>query len=364
MQIKNVIAEIEKIAPLSYQESYDNTGLIVGDGNREVVAVLLCFDVNLEVIDEAIELGANLIISHHPVIFSGLKKITGKSTVEQIVIKAIKNDIALYSAHTNLDNVQGGISFKLAEKLGLTKVKVLQPVQNKLVKLVCYVPVSHTDKVRKALFEKGAGHIGNYSSCSFKHEGIGSFCPQEGSNPHVGKINALHEEREERLELIVERRILHEVVTSMRMVHPYEEPAYDIYPLELPLHTVGSGAIGELEQELSLDIFFLQVKKNLDVVCIRHNASYPKIIKRVAVCGGSGSNLISEAIREGADILITGDCKYHQFIDFSDRLVLADIGHYESECFATDIIHGILREKKPNFAVYLSANRINPIHYF
>lgn len=361
--IHDIISEIERFAPLSYQESYDNAGLVTGDRNAVISSVLLCFDVTEEIIDEAIMKKAGLVISHHPVIFGGLKKITGNSATERIVIKAIQNNIALYAAHTNLDNAQGGINTTLAQKLGLKDIKILVPKENMLYKVVTFVPESHAEKVREAMFAADAGHIGNYDSCSYNISGTGTFRAGEDTNPYVGEKGQLHYEPEVRIETIVREENLHTVIFSLKQNHPYEEPAYDIYPLENKYYNAGTGAIGQLEKAISATNFFETIKKTLPVKVIRHNKLF-KDIKTVAVCGGSGSPFINDAIRAKADIFVTGDCKYHQFLDYQDKIIIADIGHYESECFAIEIFYNVIIKKFPNFVVYFSHNGNNPVYYF
>jgi len=360
--IKDIISELETLAPLSYQESYDNAGLVTGDINAKATSALLCFDVTEEIIDEAIEKGANLVISHHPVIFGGLKKITGATSTERIVIKAIRNNIALYASHTNLDNVDGGINTTFAAKLGLKNIKILAPKQSLLYKVVTFVPEKYADNVRQAMFCSGAGDIGKYDNCSYNIVGIGTFKGGEKSNPFVGKKGMLHKEPEIRIETIAKKNDLNKIISSLKENHPYEEPAYDIYPLENCCENIGMGAIGTIDEIAATD-FFAVIKKNLPVKIIRHNNLF-KTIKKVAVCGGSGSAAISDAIRAKADIFVTGDCKYHQFLDYQNKIILADIGHFESECFAIEIFYNVISKKIPNFAVHLSRSAINPVQYF
>lgn len=364
MLISDLLRELEQLAPLAYQESYDNAGLSVGDPDREATAALLCFDVTEEIVDEAVERGANLIISHHPVIFSGLKRIGGQTATERIVVKAIKHDIALYAAHTNLDSAQGGVSWRLAEKLGLTDLRILSSQKRQLIKLVTFVPTAHVESVQKALFEAGAGHIGQYDSCSFTHSGVGSFRAGATARPFVGAVGELHREPEVRIETVAQRKDVKNIVKALLAAHPYEEVAYDIYPLENALPSVGLGVVGNLPAPCDTVVFLERVKGALNVESIRSNKPCKKQVARVAVCGGSGSNFVKEAIAAQADVFITGDCKYHQFIEAEGQLILADIGHFESESFAVEIFYEILSEKFPNFVVYLSKNRVNPVYYF
>ncbi|MFC2111220.1 YqfO family protein [Bacteroidota bacterium] len=259
MKIREIITYIESIVPLSYQEDYDNSGLIIGDRNAEVRKVLIALDVTEKVIDEAIDGKFELIISHHPIVFSGLKKITGKNFVERIVIKAIKNNIAIYSAHTNLDHFHNGVNAKLCQKIGLINCKILSPKSDILRKLVTFCPIDKANEVRKAIFEAGAGQIGNYDSCSFNIEGKGTFRANNEANPYVGEQNKLHSEDEERIETIYSINSEAKILSALFKSHPYEEVAYDIYQLKNKLNNVGSGMIGELKRAEDEIVFF---KKN------------------------------------------------------------------------------------------------------
>jgi dinuclear metal center YbgI/SA1388 family protein len=361
--VKDIVSEIEKLAPLNYQESYDNAGLIVGSLDAVANSALLCFDITEDVIDEAIEKDANLVISHHPVIFGGLKKINGKNATERIVIKAIRNNIALYASHTNLDSVRGGINTTLAEKLGLSDIKILSPVEKILFKIVTFVPNAHYEHLRQAMFDAGAGHIGNYDSCSYNIKGIGTFRGNENTNPFVGEKGILHNEQEIRIETIAKQENLNKIISALKQNHPYEEPAYDVYQLENKYENAGIGAIGVLPEYMDAVEFLAKIKKVLSVKVIRHSILFKKV-KTVAVCGGSGSGYINNAISAGADIFVTGDCKYHQFLDCRNEIILADIGHFESEYFATEIFYNIIQKKIPNFVANLSRSIFNPVQYF
>ncbi|MDR1593869.1 MAG: Nif3-like dinuclear metal center hexameric protein [Prevotellaceae bacterium] len=361
--VKDIVSELEKLAPLSYQESYDNAGLIVGSLDTEASSALLCFDITEDIIDEAIEKKANLVISHHPVIFGGLKKINGKNATERIVIKAIRNNIALYAAHTNLDSVRGGINTTLAGKLGLSDIKILSPLKKNLFKIVSFVPEAYSEKVRRALFEAGAGHIGNYDSCSYNIKGIGTFRGGDNTNPFVGEKGLLHNEPEIRIETVAKKENLHKIISALKQSHPYEEPAYDIYQLENEYENAGIGAVGVLPEYTDATGFLAKIKEILSVKIIRHNDLFKKV-KTVAVCGGSGSGYINEAIAAGADIFVTGDCKYHQFLDYRNEIILADTGHFESEYFATEIFYNVIKKKFPNFVANLSHGICNPVQYF
>ena len=363
MKIKEITAVIEAFAPLAYQESYDNAGLIVGNPDDEVKGALICLDSTEEIVDEAIAKNCDLIIAHHPIVFSGLKKLNGKNYIEKTIIKAIKNNIAIYAAHTNLDNVTNGVSFKMAQKIGLTNCKVLAPKGNLLNKIVTFCPVKDADNVRQAMFDSGAGAIGNYNECSFNGEGIGTFKAGEGTTPYVGKKNEQHQEPEVKIETVVVTHQLHRVVQALIQAHPYEEVAYDIYPLNNTMNTIGSGLIGELQQEEEELAFLKRLKKDLKTESIRYTNLRKKKVKKVALCGGSGSFLLNDAIKANADIFISGDFKYHQFFDAEDKIVIADVGHYESEQFTNELFYELLTKKITNFAVRLSEINTNPINY-
>jgi len=364
MKIKDVVDYIASIAPPSYQESYDNAGLIVGDRNKEVTGVLISLDTIEAVIDEAIEKKCNLVVAHHPIVFGGLKTFTGKNYVERVVIKAIKNDIAIYVAHTNLDNVyHNGVSAKIGEKLGLVNTKILAPKKGLLKKLYVFVPKSAVEEVSQAMFDAGAGNVGNYSDCSFRVEGKGSFKANENANPAVGEIGLRHYEEEEKVEVIFVAHQQGRIVSALIAAHPYEEVAYDIIALENKYQEVGSGIVGELKNPMDSMAFLKMVKQTMKTDCIRYTALSKSQIKRVAVCGGAGSFLLRNAIGAKADIFITGDYKYHQFFDAENRIIIADIGHYESEQFTIELFYELITQKFRNFAVHCSEVNTNPINY-
>ncbi len=363
MNVKSICELIEEVAPLSLQESYDNAGLLVGDSQMEITSVLICIDVTEEVIDEAISKKCNLIVSHHPLIFSGLKKIVGQNEVQKCVIKAIKNDVAIYAAHTNIDNVLAGVSGKIAEKIGLENVNILQPKDHSLMKLITYVPRLHSYAVREAMFNAGAGHIGNYENCSFNIEGLGTFKANEKAQPFVGNINELHSEAEVKIEVILPEYLKFKVLQAMLKSHPYEEPAYDIIALENQWNQVGAGVIGDLENPEDEFVFLNRLKTIFNVPTIKHTVILGKKIKRVALCGGSGSSFLKDAIEAKADIYVSGDFKYHDFFEAEKRILIADIGHFESEQFTKDIFYEIITKKMPTFAVQISDSKTNPINY-
>ena len=362
--LKDVIHFLESFAPLSLQESYDNAGLITGDVNTEITTVLITLDVTEKVVEEAIQKKAELIVAHHPIIFSGIKKITGKSYVERTLIKAIKNDIAIYAAHTNLDSVDRGVNHKICEKLGLQNCKILQPASNQLKKLVTFIPVKSAGEVREAIFNAGAGNIGNYDSCGFIAEGLGSFRGNENSNPYVGKKGEIHAEKEIRFETIFPGYLQGKIIEALLKVHPYEEVAYDIYPIENKFEKVGMGMTGTFAEPKSEIEFLNQLKSIFNTGVIKHTALKDKPVEKVAVCGGSGSFLLNAAKASGADFFVSGDFKYHQFFDAENKIVIADIGHFESEQFTKELFYELLTKKFPKFAVRLSEVGTNPVFYF
>ena len=364
MLLKTIITEIEKFAPLAYQESYDNCGLLTGHKEQEVTGAILCLDCIEAVVDEAIQKNCNLIIAHHPIIFSGLKKLNGTNYIERTIIKAIQNNIAIYACHTNLDNVKLGVNKKIADKLGLINQQILSPKKSLLKKLVTFVPPTHLDIVRESLFNAGAGNIGNYDSCSFILEGTGSFRGNENSNPFIGEKGKLSLEKETRLELIFETVNEATIISALKQNHPYEEVAYDIYQLENTYQNIGSGMVGELEKPISETEFLENLKSIFKVKVIKHTALTNKNIKKVALCGGSGSFLLKNAINSKSDIYISSDFKYHEFFDAENQILVADIGHYESEQFTPEIFYEIISNKFPTFASYLTETNTNPVNYF
>jgi dinuclear metal center YbgI/SA1388 family protein len=363
MKLKEITDHIESIAPLNYQESYDNAGLICGDPQMEVRAALICLDSTEAVIDEAIEKGCNLVIAHHPIVFSGLKKFNGKNYVERVVIKAIKNDIAIYAAHTNLDNVHNGVNAKIAEKLGLRNCKVLDPKKGLLKRLITFGPQEKAEEIRAALFEAGGGQIGNYEECSFNSEGTGTFKAGEGADPYVGEIGKRHSEKETKIEIIFPAYAESRILKALFKAHPYEEVAYDLIPLGNINQEVGSGMVGELETDMDEKAFLERIKAVMKAGTVRYTALRGKNVRKVAVCGGSGSFLLENAIRAGADVFVTADFRYHQFFDAENRIVIADIGHYESEQYTSELFYEILSKKFRTFALHLSKINTNPIKY-
>lgn len=364
MKLGEVTAYLEALVPLSWQESYDNCGLLIGDKNTELAAVLISLDCTEAIVDEAIEKGCNLIISHHPIIFSGMKKITGSDYVQRTVIKAIQHSIAIYAIHTNLDHYAKGVNFEIGNRLGLTNLKILAPKKEQLFKLVVFVPKENYLQVNKALFEAGAGELGNYSACHFRTEGIGAFEPNSSAQPFIGKIGVYEEVEELRIEYLVQNNKVGNVIQNLLATHPYEEVAYDLIPIANSDTTIGAGMIGELTQSMEEEEFLSHVKKTFQTGCIRHTHLLNKSIKRVAFCGGAGSFLLNEAKKQKADIFITGDYKYHEFFDAENQIVIADVGHFESEQYTSNLIADILNKKFTTFAVHLTGINTNPINYF
>jgi dinuclear metal center YbgI/SA1388 family protein len=361
--IKEIIQFLYTLAPSSLQESYDNAGLIVGDDQQLCTGVLVCLDSIEAVVDEAIEKKCNLIIAHHPIVFEGLKKITGKNYIEKTIIKAIKNDVAIFAIHTNLDNVLEGVNGKMAQVLGLKNVQILAPKKDVLSKLITYVPNENLDKLKIALFNAGAGCIGNYDECSFSTSGLGSFRALEGANPYVGNKNEQHIEREVKLEVIYPNYLEREVIKVLKNNHPYEEVAYDCIALKNTNQNIGAGIIGNLEQSIDLMQLLTKLKGHFNVGCLKYTQPIHEKVQKIAYCGGSGSFLLKDAIQQGADVFITADFKYHQFFDANNQLVIVDIGHYESEFLTINLLVDKLKEKFTTFAVLLTNVNTNPINF-
>jgi dinuclear metal center YbgI/SA1388 family protein len=363
MKLSELISFLESIAPLSYQEDYDNSGLIIGSPEAEINSAIISLDCTEEIIDEAIRKDCRLIISHHPIIFRGIKKLNGKTYVERVVMKAIKNDIALYAIHTNFDNVLTGVNSKICQKLQLLNCRILSPKSGLLKKLVTFCPEAQADAVRNALFIAGAGQIGNYSECSYNTDGFGTFKAGENTNAFVGEKGVQHHEPETRIEVIYSANIESRILSALHQSHPYEEVAFDLYELGNTHPETGSGMIGELETEMDEMDFLKMIKQRFNSAVIRHTALLKKKVKRVAVCGGAGSFLLSSAMSAGADIFITGDYKYHEFFDADGKILIADVGHYESEQFTQELLLEIIRNKFRNFALHLTEHNTNPIKY-
>lgn len=364
MKLKAITQFLENQFPLSIQESYDNSGLLIGNLEMEITGVLICLDSIEKIVDEAIVKNCNLIIAHHPIIFKGLKKMTESNYIERVVSKCIKNDIALYAIHTNLDNHYQGVNREIANRIGLNNIKILQPIAGNLSKLVVFVPKDALEKLDEAIFKAGGGQIGNYSECHFRTEGTGTFKGNENSNPQIGNKNVREAFEEFRVEYLVSNYNLRTILNAMYAAHPYEEVAYEIYPIQNSNQFEGAGMIGELVTEQDEITFLSQLKTTFKCGVIRHTKLLGRKIKKVAVCGGSGSFLLSKAIQQKADIFITGDFKYHEFFDAENKLIIADIGHFESEQFTTNLLAEKLKENFTNFAIHLTEHNTNPINYF
>lgn len=363
MKIKEIVNALEIFAPLPLQDGFDNAGLQIGLTDAEATGALLCLDVTEAVVDEAITLGYNLIVSHHPLIFKGYKSITGRDYVERCILKAIKNDIVIFSMHTNLDNAPQGVNFKIAEIIGLKNLRILEPKANQLLKLVTFIPEAQADEVRNALFAAGCGCIGNYDSCSYNLEGKGTFRAQPGTHPFCGEIGELHTEHEVRIETVLPAYLQGKVQKALIEAHPYEEPAYDFYPLQNEWAQAGSGLVGELEEPETETDFLRRVKKLFEVGCVKHSRMTGRLIQKVALCGGAGAFLLPKAVGAHADVFLTGEVKYHDYFSYENDILIAEIGHYESEQYTKDLLYSIIREKFPTLDVQLTRVNTNPIKY-
>lgn len=363
MTISAIISVLEKMAPMFLQESYDNSGLITGQKQTECTGALLCLDVTESVINDAITKNCNLIISHHPIVFKGIKKFDSDYYVDKTIIAAIKNDIAIYACHTNMDNVINGVNGKIADKLNLINRKILQPKSFLIQKLVVFVPFEYQEALEKSLFEAGAGEMGNYAECSFVSEGTGSFKPLEGADPHTGSIGIRTIQKEAKVEVIFPIWKQSAILNAMKNAHPYEEVAYEIYILQNKHQEIGAGIIAELEQSVDIKDFFNELKSIFSVKCLKHTKIISDKIKKIAICGGSGSFLIQDAIRAKADVFITSDIKYHDFFEANNQLVLVDIGHFESEQFTIELFTDVLKNNFPTFAHFKTDVHTNPVKY-
>jgi len=364
MKMASIITALEAVAPPALQENYDNAGLLTGMPDWDCTGAVVSLDATEDVIEEAISRKCNMVIAHHPIIFKGLKKLNGKNYIERAIIKAIKNDIALYAIHTNLDNVLNGVNGMMAEKLGLKQTRVLAPKTDALCKLVVFVPEAQADKVRDAIFAAGAGHIGNYSQCSFNSQGTGTFTAEKGAHPFIGEVGKPEATAELKIETVFPSWLQAAVLAALRAAHPYEEPAFDIYQLGNSYERAGAGLVGILPEPMEEESFLRYLKEVFALPGLRHSPLRGKQVKLVALCGGAGSFLISNAVAAKADFFITGDMKYHEFFDADGRMVIADVGHYESEQFTIDLIIRLLREKFPTFAALKTGVRTNPVSYF
>ena len=363
LKIKDVTQYLESWAPRSYQESYDNAGLITGNPSIEVTGILVALDCTEAVVEEAIRERCNLIVAHHPIVFKGLKKLTGSNYVERTVIHAIRQDIAIYAIHTNLDSVLTGVNHQIAQKIGLQNIRILAPRKDTLTKLTTFIPPENVDQVMAAVHAAGAGQVGKYKNCSFRVEGTGTFQPDENANPHIGERGKQEFVKEVRVEMIFPSFLEDSVMAALRKSHPYEEVAYFLTSLLNENQEVGTGMIGELPKAVEPIEFLKRLKVSMDLNVIRYTNLLDRPIKKVALCGGSGSFLLPQAIKSGAEVYISADFKYHEFFDADGRIIIADIGHYESEVYTKDLIRDVLIKKFPTFAINFSKTITNPISY-
>ncbi len=364
MKIKEIVDYLEKWAPLSLQECYDNSGLLVGNEESEIDKAIICLDVVESVIEEAIEKEAGLIIAHHPIIFGGLKRLNGKHYIERTLIKALRNNIAIYAIHTNLDNIKSGVNAKIASKLHLQNVKILSPKMNSLYKLITFVPLASKEEVLQALFSVGAGNIGNYSEASFSVEGIGSFKPNKKAKPAIGKVGYRENVSEAKIEVLIEKFQINSVLSALFESHPYEEVAYDLISLDNISENIGSGMIGELPEKVDLKSFLQKIKHSFSCKCVKYTGDDFKMVQRIAICGGSGSFLFEKAKVQKADVFMSADFKYHDYFEATPNISIVDIGHYESEQFTSELIKEKLNKKFSKFAFLLTEMHTNPIKYF
>jgi dinuclear metal center YbgI/SA1388 family protein len=362
MTLKKLITILESWAPPAYQESYDNSGLLVGNGEMEITKALISLDCIEPVVDEAIRENCNLIVAHHPILFGGIKRLNGSNYVERTIIKAIKNDIAIYAIHTNLDNISTGVNAMMAERFGLKNTSILVPKKQILRKLATYIPKENFEQVSQALFDAGAGNIGNYSQCGFSVVGSGTFMGNENSNPTIGKPNQLEKTEEIKFEVIFPQYLERKILETLKKSHPYEEVAYEIYALENEYAQVGSGMIGDLPQEMKLADFLQLVKKQFNLQTLKFT-DLDKPIRRIALCGGSGSFLRSDAARQNADVFLSSDFKYHEWFDADNQLSYVDIGHYESEQFTKELILNYLEKNALSLQSQISRVETNPVKY-
>ena len=363
MKISDITGAIEEYAPLWLQEEWDNAGVQVGDTAIEATGALLCVDATEAIVDEAIGRGINLIVSHHPLIFHGLKRITGRTATERIVAKALRHGITIYSAHTNMDSAPDGVSWATGKLVGLTDMRTLMPQQGRLMKLSVFTPTQYCNAVSEALWAAGAGRMGRYDRCAYMTTGCGTYRPLPGAHPAIGTVGESHTEDETRIEVVFPSAICARVVQAMLAAHPYEEPAFDLVPMANRDTSAGLGVVGSLEKPMPAIDYLASVKHALGIGAIRYAGDAGRMVSRVALCGGAGADFIDAAIAAGADLYMCGDLKYHNFTTSAGRIVLADIGHYESEQCTKGIFYEIIRKKFPNFATYYAEEDKNPLSY-
>jgi dinuclear metal center YbgI/SA1388 family protein len=363
MKLFQLTAYLEERFPLNLQEDYDNSGLQLGDPSMDITSVLVALDCTEAIVEEAIQTGSNVIVVHHPILFKGIKRIGVSTEIERILHRCIKQDIAIYAIHTNLDNHIDGVNSKIASTIGLRQCRILQPKPHTLFKLVIYTPVDSEERVHDAVCAAGAGNIGNYYNCGYTTVGIGKFTPNEKANPSIGEAHVPTKQEEAKMEYLLEKNNIGPVLSAMKGAHPYEEVAYDLIALENSNAQIGSGMIGELPEPMDALEFLSQLKEAFNCGLIRYTALQNKPIRTVALCGGAGSFLLPQAIQQNADIFISGDFKYHEFFGAENKIIIADIGHYESEQYTSALLVEIIREKFPTFAVRLTVNNTNPINF-
>ena len=363
LKVRDITRVLEVWAPPILQESYDNSGLLVGDLDAKVTKVLVSLDCTEDVVAEAVREGAEMIVSHHPIIFSGLKRLTGRNYVERTILMAIKSGIALYAIHTNLDNVDSGVNRELATALGCVPetLKILRPKDGTLHQVTVYCPHEEAEDVRNAMFKAGAGNIGDYNKVSFNIKGEGTFTPGEGANPFVGEVGKGHVESETKIEMLVESWLSKAVIDSAKKAHPYEQMAYYISPLLNKEDNIGAGMIGVLPNPVKWEEFLDSAKDVLNATHIKHTKAPNELVSKIAVCGGSGSFLLCDAISKKADVFLTSDFKYHEYFDADGKILIADVGHYESEWRTSALIANVIKQKFTKFAVRLTTVNTNPV---
>ncbi len=362
--VQDILSTLNKKAPFSLQESYDNSGLIIGDLTQQVSGICIALDCTLEVLKYAKKHKANLVVTHHPILFKPIRKIGNQSWEEKIIRFSIKHNINILSIHTNLDNIKAGVNDKIGEKLGLKNLNILSPKSQILTKLITFVPIDHFSSLREALFSAGAGAIGNYDHCSFSSDGIGSYRPNQQAKPYKGTSGITEQVKEKKLEVIFPNYLSNFIVQTLEKHHPYQDVAYDLLALKNASKDIGAGMIGTLDKAMALSDFLALIKKTFKTSVIKYAVGTKKKVRKIAFCGGSGFFLLKHAIAKGADVLLTSDLKYHDFFEAKEQIHLIDIGHYESEQFTNQLIKEILREKFPKFAIRIVKTSTNPVKYY
>ncbi|MBW7888510.1 MAG: Nif3-like dinuclear metal center hexameric protein [Bacteroidetes bacterium] len=366
MNVSDFITAFEKVVPPAIAWKGDNVGLQIGKPENKISSILLALDVTLEVVHEAIAKKANLIVTHHPLLFHPLKRISPDSRAGAIAMKIIEHNISLYAAHTNLDSVKNGVNFALGKKLGLKNLAVLSPVKESLTKIAVFVPLTHVEAVAEAMHSAGAGMFSKYDLCSFRTKGTGTFRGMNNASPYIGKVGMTEKVEEARIEMLCEHWKLSSVLRAMIKAHPYEEVAYDIYPLENMNSEYGLGAVGTLSNALSVNEFLRYISHVLKTPSLRYTPGNKKTkIKTVALCGGSGAEFIPNALAAGAEAFITADLKYHTFQEYEDRILLIDAGHFETEHIVLDSLRNIIQHIVGKACtIYKTKKNTNPVHYY